>query len=197
MKLPEVKNADKYMGLYVVDFGDHCGVGFTADEVTELLESEQFTNIQIYKIHRANPDGTMELKGVHNDTFLLEAGMFFYATDETTAHDDYQRLLAWADEQFPPSRCKVHLAKTGDSFVTALIYPAEHDDAFSRWLLDGNYKTAGQAEGGAGAVQRYAVQRYYDGAEEILERKNLWPSSAMDHLQGEALTEATKRALVR
>lgn len=192
MNLPEFKNADKYTGLYVVDFGDHCGVGFTAEEVAELLESKQFAEVQIYKIHRANPDGTMELKGVNKDTFQLEAGMVFYAADETTAKNDHQRLLAWADEQLPPARCKVHLANTGESFVTALIYPAEYDDAFSRWLLDGSYQTAGQVEGGTGAVQRY-----YDVAEEILERKNLWPDSAIEHLQGQALVNATKRVIVR
>jgi hypothetical protein len=192
MKLPEVKNADKYTGLYVVDFGDHCGVGFTAEEVAELLESEQFADAQVYKIHRANPDGTMELKGVPQQTFGLEAGMFFYAADETTAKDDYHRLLAWADEQLPPSRCKVHLANAGELFVTALIYPAEYDDVFSRWLLDGNYDTTGQVQGGVGAVQRY-----YDHSEDILEQKTLWPALAMKHLQGEALAEATKRALVR
>ena len=37
MKLPEVQDADKYTGLYVVDFGDHCGVGYVAEEVAELL----------------------------------------------------------------------------------------------------------------------------------------------------------------
>ena len=88
MKLPEVENADKYAGLYVVDFGDHCGVGFTAEEVAELLGSEQFADVKIYKVHRANPDGTMELKGVNKETFQLEAGMFFRAGDETTAQDD-------------------------------------------------------------------------------------------------------------
>lgn len=192
MKLPEVKNADKYTGLYVVDFGDHCGVGFTADEIAELLESEQFAEVQVYKIHRANPDGTMELKGVPQQTFGLEAGMFFYAADESTARDDYQRLLEMADGQLPPSRCKVHLAHTGETFVTALIYPAEYDDAFSRWLLDGNFRTAGQVEGGTGAVQRY-----YEHAEDILERKNLWPASSIESLTGPMLMEATNRALVR
>jgi len=118
--------------------------------------------------------------------------MFFYAADETTVKDDYQRLLEWADVQLPPSRCKVHLANTGESFVTALIYPAEYDDAFSRWLLDGNYYTTGQVEGGSGAVQRY-----YDHTEDILERKNLWPALATEHLHGETLIEATKRTVVR
>lgn len=192
MKLPDIQNADKYTGLYVVDFGDHCGVGFTAEEVAELLESEKFADAQVYKIHRASPDGTMELKGVPRQTFGLEAGMFFYAADGTTANDDYHRLLAWADEQLPPSRCKVHLANAGELFVTALIYPAEYDDAFSRWLLEGHYFTTGQVEAGIGAVMRY-----YDHTEDILERKTLWPASAMEHFQGEALVEATKRALVR
>ncbi|MHC4289035.1 MAG: hypothetical protein ACYSSK_03090 [Planctomycetota bacterium] len=178
MKLPDIENADRYTGLYVVDFGDHCGVGFVADEVAELLESEQFADVQVYKVHRANPDGTMELKGVNKETFQLEAGMFFHAADETTARADFQRLTAWADEQLPPARCKVHLAGSGDSFITALIYPAEYDDAFSRWLPA-------------------ATQRYFDVATEIIERKNLWPASSVDYLHGEALMEATNRAIVR
>lgn len=192
MKLPNIKNADKYTGLYVVDFGDHCGVGFLAEEVAELLESEQFANVQVYKVHRANPDGTMELKGIPHEIFQLEAGMFFHAADEATAQADYQRLLAWAAEQLPPSRCKVHLANTGDAYMTALIYPAEFDDAFSQWLLDGDYRTAGQVEGGTGAIERY-----YDAATDILEQKNLWPTSAIQHLQGEALLKAAKQAIVR
>ncbi len=41
MKLPELEKAEKYVGLYIFDFGDHAGVGFTAEEVAELLESEK------------------------------------------------------------------------------------------------------------------------------------------------------------
>jgi hypothetical protein len=192
MKLPGVQDAKKYMGLFVVDFGDHCGVGFVAEEVAELLESKEFADVQVYKIHRANPDGTMELKGINKETFQLEAGMFFHANDEQTARADFERLTAWADENLPPARCKVHLANNGDSFVTALIYPAEFDDAFSSWLLDGNYRTAGQIEGGTGAAQRY-----YDAGPNILERKQLWAVSSFETLQGEALMEATNRAIVR
>ena len=192
MKLPDIKEAGKYEGLYVVNFGDHCGVGYVAEEVAELLESEQFTDVQVYKVHRANPDGTMELKGVTKETFQLEAGMFFYAADEVTAKADFKRLTAWANEHLPPARCKVHLANNGDSYVTALIYPAEFDDAFSQWLLDSNYRTTGQAEGGTGAVQQY-----YDSRPKVLERKQLWPESSIEHLQGEALLEATNRTIVR
>ena len=192
MKLPEVQEATKYVGLYVVDFGDHSGVGFTAAEVAELLDSEQFADVHVYKIHRAYPDGKMELNGMSQDTFGLEAGMFFYADDEATVRDDFARLVAWSQEHLPPSRCKVHLAQTDQAYLTALIYPAEFDDEFSRWLLDGQYRTAGAAEGGISAVQGY-----YKNNPKILEQKQLWPETAMESLHGETLFEATKRAVVR
>ena len=81
MKLPELRKPEKYAGLYIFDFGDHVGVGFTAEEVAELLESEKYKDGKVYKIHRAYPDGKLELKGVTAATFALEAGMFFYSTD--------------------------------------------------------------------------------------------------------------------
>ena len=192
MKLPEINEPNKYVGLYVVDFGDHCGVGFTASEVAELLESTQYADVQVFKVHRANPDGTLELKGVSRQTFQLEAGMFFHAADPDTAQADYDRLLAWADEQLPPSRCNVQLVQTDDSFVTAMIYPAEFDDAFSRWLLDGQYRTAGTVEGGIGCVQSY-----YDSNRSVLDRKQLWPAESTEALVGPALLEATHNSLVR
>lgn len=192
MKLPELKEADKYVGLYVVDFGDRSSTGFTATEVAELLESERFAEVQVYRIHRAGPDGSLELQGVSRETFRLEAGMFFYAADEQTARDDYARLLAWAEQTLPPARCKVHLAAAGDGYVTALIYPAEHDPAFSQWLLDGSYRTAGEVTGGTGAAQSY-----YDTTDNVLERCQLWPVDAINVLEGDVLLEATHNAVVR
>ena len=79
MKLPKLQKPDSYVGLYVVDFGDNTGVGFTAQEVAELFESEQYKDCKAYKIHRAYPDGKLELKGVRRDIFQLEAGMFFFS----------------------------------------------------------------------------------------------------------------------
>ena len=59
LKLPKVDNSDKYVGLYVVGLGDQCSVGYTAEEVATLLESEKFTDVHVYKIYRAQPDGQM------------------------------------------------------------------------------------------------------------------------------------------
>jgi hypothetical protein len=53
MKLPELEKSEKYVGLYIFDFGDHTGVGFTAQEVAELLESEKYRDGKVYKIHKA------------------------------------------------------------------------------------------------------------------------------------------------
>lgn len=193
MKLPKLQNSKKYVGLYIFDFGDHTGVGFTEEEIAELLESEKYKHCKVYKIHKAYPDGKLELKGVPAETFQLEAGMFFYSADLKTAKHDFKQLVNLAVKSSPPCRAKVHLAKhSDDKFVIALIYPAEYDDQISSWLLDGQYKTAGAAEGGVGAVQRY-----YDYKPEILERHQLFGKSEITSRTGEELFASLRLAVQR
>jgi hypothetical protein len=193
MKLPELKKPEKYVGLYIFDFGDHTGVGFTAEEAAELLESEKYKDGKVYKIHKAYPDGRLELKGMPSGTFQLEAGMFFYSSELRTARQDFKRLVNLAVKSSPPCRAKVHLAKyADDKLVVALIYPAEYDDEFSSWLLDGEYRTIGAAEGGAGAVQRY-----YDQKPEILERHQLFGRSEIISRTGNELLSSLKMVVQR
>jgi len=193
MKLPKLEKSDKYVGLYIFDFGNHVGVGFTAQEVAELLESERYKQGKVYKIHKAYPDGRLELKGVPTEIFQLEAGMFFYSNDLETGKGDFKQLVNLAIRTSPPCRAKVHLAKYSDGkFVVALIYPAEYDDEVSSWLLDGQYKTAGAAEGGAGAVQRY-----YDKRAEILDRHQLFGESELVSRTGEELLASLNLAVQR
>ena len=193
MKLPKLQKPEKYVGLYIFDFGDHTGVGFTAQEVAELLESEKYRDDKVYKIHKAYPDGKLELKGVRAEIFQLEAGMFFYSNDIESARRDFKGLINLAVKSFPPCRAKVRLAKYGnDKFAAALIYPAEYDDEISTWLLDGEYKTAGAAEGGI-----EAVQRYYDAKPQVLDRHQLFGKSAFENRTGEELLACLKSAVVR
>lgn len=181
------------MGLFICDFGDHVGVGFTAEEVAELLESERYKEGKVYRIHRAYPDGRLELKGVLAETFQLEAGMFFYSGDLETARRDFRELVSLAVKAVPPCRAKVHLSKYSDEkYVTALIYPAEYDESVSSWLLDGEYKTNGAAEGGVGAVQRY-----YDQKVQILDRHQLFGTSEWISRTGQELLISLKRAVQR
>jgi len=201
MKLPKLERPDGYVGLYVVDFGDgstkltagHTGVGFTAEEVAELFESERYRDCKAYKIHRAYPDGRLELKGVRREIFQLEAGMFFYSADPDTARDDYNRLVKLGIETELPCKAKVHLARFSDNkFAVALIYPAEYDDEISAWLLEHGYKTAGAAEGGISTVTGY-----YDAKPEILERHQLWGQSTVESRTGEKLLAAIRTAIQR
>jgi hypothetical protein len=193
MKLPELKNSEKYVGLYIFDFGDHCGIGFTAEEVAELFESERYKNCKAYKIHKAYPDGRLELKGVRAEIFQLEAGMFSYSSNLRTAKGDFKALVNLAVKTSPPCRAKVQLAKyTDEKFVTALIYPAEYDEEISTWLLDGDYKTSGAAEGGI-----EAVQRYYDAKPEIIERHQLFGQSENKSRSGSELLANLKLAVQR
>jgi len=193
MKLPKLEKPEKYVGLYIFDFGDHVGVGFTAEEVAELLESEKYKDGKVYKIHKAYPDGRLELKGVPNDTFQLEAGMFFYSNELQTARRDFKGLISLAARITPPCRAKVHLAKyADDKYAVALIYPAEYDDEFSSWLIDGEFKTDGAAEGGVEAVQRYYYQK-----PDIMERYQLFSHSEVISRTGTELLNSLKLAVQR
>lgn len=193
MKLPVIKNSEKYVGLYVVDFDTSCSVGFTAEEVAEILDSEKYKDCKVYKIHRAYPDGRIELKGIRKGSFQLEAGMLFYEDSETDARNDFKKLVNMAVKSAPPCRAKVQLAKyNGGKFATAIIYPAEYDDEVSRWLLVNGYKTKGAAEGGIGAMERY-----YQANPEILERHQLFSKSAIESRTGEELLANLKVAVQR
>lgn len=193
MKLPELEKPEKYVGLYIFDFGDHTGVGFTAEEIAELLESENHKDGKVYKIYKAYPDGRLEINGVPNEMFQLEAGMFFYSSELEAARGDFKRLVNLAVKSSPPCRAKVHLSKyEKDKLVVALIYPAEYDSEFSSWLLEGGYMTVGAAEGGVGAVQRY-----YDQQPEILDRHQLFSQSEIISRTGSELLSSLKVAIQR
>ncbi|MHC4157964.1 MAG: hypothetical protein ACYSSO_02690 [Planctomycetota bacterium] len=193
MESPQLQNPQNYVGLYVLDFGEHTGVGFTAEEVAELFESQKYKNCKAYKIHKAYPDGRVELKGVRAEIFQLEAGMFFYSSDVETVKKDFKGLVNLAVKSAPPCRAKLQLAKYDDNkYAVALIYPAEYDDEVSLWLLEGNYKTSGATEGGIGAVQRY-----YDAKPQILDRHQLFGKSAFENRTGEELLAGIKLAVQR
>jgi len=165
MKIPAIDNAEKYVGLYVMDLGQQCEIGYTAEEVGALLESRDYSDAKIYKIYRAKPDGTMELHGVVRDKFQLESGMFFYCRDERSGLADFQELIEWNRHQKPPCRAKLHLARGSDTqLIIALIYPAEYENEIGNWLADSGFKGAGPVDAGISQVERY-----YNGQYELLQ----------------------------
>ncbi len=93
----------------------------------------------------------------------------------------------------PPCRAQVQLAKySEDKFAVVLFYPAEYEDEVSAWLLEADYRTAGAAEGGAGAVERF-----YRDAPEILDRHQLFGAGENISRTGEELLAAVPLAVQR
>lgn len=159
MKLPELSNPERYKGLYVFDFEGQIGVGYTGREIEILLESEKYRDGKVYKIHRAWPDGRLEIKGVSNKVFQMESGMFFHCTDQQRAGRDYQELLKLAESGEFPCRAKLHLGQAkspeGVKCVVALIYPAEYEDEVAKWLIETGYQGGELASGGISEVESY------------------------------------------
>ena len=162
MRLPTLDEPSRYAGLYVFDFGDQVAVGYTAEEIAVLLESERYRHGKVYKIHRALPDGTIELTGVPSARFTTEDGCFFYRERLSQARADFAELKALAEREPPPARAKLHLVElSGDQpdYVVALIYPAEFTDGMSQWFSRNDYRGGDRVEGGVSAVTTYYASR--------------------------------------
>ncbi len=193
MQLPLTDQPEKYVGLYVIDFGDQCAIGYTAEEVAVLLDSKEYTEVKVYKIHRAQPDGTMDLHGVTRTRFNLESGMFFHCRDENSGRRSFQELLDNYADQPPPCRVQLQLAQSPEGkLVIGLIYPAEYDNEMGHWLADIGFNVAGSVDAGISQVEHY-----YGGGFEILEQRQLWPQKSLQTRTREELFANLGRALQR
>ncbi len=196
MVLPELEQPTRYQGLYVYDFGQWCAVGYTADEIAVLIESEQYRGGKTYKIHRATPDGRMELRGISAERFQLESGMFFPRSELTDARADFESLRSAAECTPPPCRARLHLADRGEAhsarFVVALVFPAEYEDDMGRWLLAVDYQGGDLAEGGISHAAQYNEESLT-----VLDRRQLWPSSTQSSRSAEEVLAGVRRAVQR
>ena len=197
MNLPSVEQPDRFRGLYVYDFGEWTAVGYTAEEIAILLESEEYGHGKAYKIHRAGPDGSMELRGVAPERFRLESGMLFYRNTLEPARADFQALQEGAQQVQAPCRAFVHLAERPTTasrarFVTALVYPSEYEDEIGRWLIAVGFEGGDWVEGGASHVSDY-----YAEEKNIIERQQLWSQTAITSRPAEEVLANVRRAVQR
>lgn len=197
MVLPRVDDPQRLRGLYVYDFGRWTAVGYTAEEIAILLEDENYGGGKIYKIHRASPDGQMELRGVSPARFGLESGMFFYRRELDAARADYEQLRAAAGRMPPPCRAFLHLvdrsAEAGPQrFLTALIFPSEYEDEIGGWLTEIAFYGGELAEGGISHVTNY-----YDEQKTVLDRQQLWSRPAIPSRSPEQILASVRQAVQR
>ena len=197
MNMPPLAEPERYGGLYVFDFGTWTAVGYTAEEIAILLESETYGGGKVYKIQRAYPDGRMELRGVSARRFQLESGMFFSRSELERAREDLAALRAAAKSTPPPCRAYVHLVDRPASgererYVTALVYPAEYDDAVAQWLLAIGFAGGDQVEGGISHVTNY-----YADEKRIIERHQLWSRPTIPARSADEVLASVRRAVQR
>ncbi len=175
MNILKTEHPERYTGLYVIDFGDHCGLGYTAEETAILLESQEYADAKVYKVHRARPDGSMDLAGVAREKFLSESGMFFHCFDEMGGRDGFQTMQNWAGKQAPPCRAKLHLAKDRNgTILLGLIYPAEVEHEMGQWLAASGFCGSGPVDAGVSQVERYYAEGF-----EILDKCQFWPAESL------------------
>jgi hypothetical protein len=196
MKLPQVDQPERYRGLYVFDFGAWSAVGYTAEEIALLLESEAYRDGRIYKIHRAAPDGTFELRGVARERFSFESGLLFHRHEPAAAAADYRTLAAVAEQSPPPCRAVLHLARlpageAADTHATVLIFPAEYEDEMAAWLTRIGFEGGDLVEGGISHVTNY-----YELRADVLERRQLWSRPTQSRCRQEVY-DSVRRAVQR
>ena len=197
MKLPALNEPQRYRGLYVFDFGEWTALGYTAEEIALLLESEQYRGGKVYQIVRAQPDGGLELRGVAPERFRLESGLFFNRETLDAAREDFRTLRELAQRTPPPGRAFVHLIDRGahegvPRYAVGLIYPAEYEDAVAQWLLASDYAGGDTVEGGPSHVTNYYAEK-----PAVLEREQLWPASATSSRSREAVYASVRQAVQR
>ncbi len=137
IKLPTVKDPQRYLGLYVYDFGTHASIGYTAAEIRVLRESEAYRGGTAYQIYGVTDSGVYELRGVVDERLAAREAICFLRKDGTAARRDYDALRHAAEGSPVPCIVQMQLANVWDfepAHVTALLYAVSASAALSGWL---------------------------------------------------------------
>lgn len=137
IRLPTVKNPQRYIGLYVYDFGTHSSIGYTVGEIRILRESQAHRGGTAYEIYRVTDAGAYELRGVADERLAAREAICFLRRDGATARRDYDALKRGAEGSPTPCAVEMHLARVPDfrpPHVTALLYAAAASAVLSGWL---------------------------------------------------------------
>ncbi len=193
-RLPALRDPQRYVGLYIFDFGEHVSVGYTAEEIEHLLSEPRYADGQVYRIQRARLDGTVELRGVSPETWSRTTGMVFWFADEAEARSGLAVLLESPAALRPPGRVEAILCyRAGRELPCALVlrYLQELGDAVSSWLLRIDYTAGLAAEGGRNAVDQASI-----GAQELA-REELTPPEELAPRSKEEVLASTHYAVQR
>jgi len=197
MKLPQLDHPERYGGLYAFDFGEWAAVGYTAEEIALLLESEQYQGGRVYRIHRAAPDGSLELQGVSRERFQFESCMAFHRAGAASARADFDALLSAAERDNLPCRAVAYLSASEShdgvqTHSTTLIFPAEYEPEIAAWLTRVGFEGGDTAEGGISHATGF-----YEQEKTIQEKRQLWSRSSQSSRSRQEVYASVRRAVQR
>ncbi len=158
MKIPPLKNPQRYIGLYVFDFGDWVSAGYTAEEVEILLGSSEYKNGQAYRIYRVDSQDRVELVGISPGDLLGDSMLLFASAGEDQARRDYDSLFEMARQRSLTCSVEMVLAEFSEgemAFGVGLIYPYHAEKNVSDWLLAGGFAGGESVSGGTEVLQDY------------------------------------------
>jgi hypothetical protein len=162
LRLPTVEHPERYVGLYVYDFGTHAAIGYTAGEIRILRESRAHRDGTAYEIYRVTDAGGYELRGVLDQRLAAREAICFLREDAGVARGDYDRLQETAAESPLPCAVEMQLAEVRDfrpPHTTALLYPAASSNVISGWLTQRAINAGDRAVAGIDAHDSFVQNR--------------------------------------
>jgi hypothetical protein len=142
MKLPPLKDPQRYVGLFVFDFGEWASVGYTAEEVGILLASPEHAAGAAFRIYRADESGHLELTGIKPDELQAEEIIIFARSSADRAGDDFNDLRKLAQTTPPPCNIRLELVdvpETDPSHIVGLLFPRHANPQVAQWLSDAGF----------------------------------------------------------
>lgn len=154
LQLPPLRDAQRYAGLYVVQFAHGVSVGYTADEVATLLREPEHAGIGIFRIHRVDEAGCVELMGVSVAELGGLEAMIFASAEAEHARRDLRTLQQLAEERPLPIGVRAELIDLIDydpPHAVCLLYTRPASTMVSNWLLASGFAGGDQVFGGSEA----------------------------------------------
>ncbi len=178
MPEPDPAKPPVLTGRFVVKLDGTTHTGLTAHEVVELLDDNSAASPAVYRIHRVDEAGRMELVGVAPAAFDQCDGLLFRRRRIEDARADYDAVVELARRVPPPCRIDVRLSCVEDQplpHVVVLVFPHPCSESVGAWL-DGCASRLGDEVGGSAA----ALADCESAVQHVDLRQTLEPSAAAD-----------------
>ena len=158
MNQQDNKKQPSLASRFIVKFQDATQSRLTAEQVIELLDEQTASVREVFRIHRIDSRGRMELVGVSLATFRQRDCLLFSRHHVKKAREDFDAILELANESPPPCRIDIqfgHVKQPDPSHVVVLIFPTPCTESVGQWLSDAGLQPGDQADGSPAALATY------------------------------------------